>query len=82
MLELLGSGLVSLWLEMAGVQIKPAQALQTLASQTSPGLVLAPDPNPSGATSVEEYLQALIKSKLVTENLTESQGIWLQSGPI
>ncbi|MEA5582275.1 D-alanyl-D-alanine carboxypeptidase [Nodularia harveyana UHCC-0300] len=82
MLELLGSGLISLWLEMAGVEIKPTQALQTLVSQTSPGLVLAPDPNPAGNTTVKQYLQKLISSKLVTENLTESQGIWLQSGPM
>jgi hypothetical protein len=34
MLELLGSGLVSLWLDMAGVQIKPLNALDALAWQT------------------------------------------------
>jgi serine-type D-Ala-D-Ala carboxypeptidase/endopeptidase (penicillin-binding protein 4) len=82
MLELLGSGLISVWLEMAGVEIKPTQALQALAWQSSPGLVLAPDPNPSGATTVENYLQTLKKSQLVAESLTEKQGIWLQSGPI
>ena len=82
MLELLGSGLVSLWLEMAGVQIKPKEALQALAWQSSPGLVLAPDPNPAGSTTVQQYLQELISSKLVAENLAESQGIWMQSGPM
>ncbi|YAF97914.1 MAG: D-alanyl-D-alanine carboxypeptidase [Nodularia sp. CChRGM 3473] len=82
MLELLGSGLISLWLEMAGVQIKPSEALEVLAWQSSPGFVLAPDPNPSGATTVQEYLKGLITSKLVAENLTESQGIWMQSGPM
>ncbi|CEJ45176.1 Peptidase S13, D-Ala-D-Ala carboxypeptidase C [Umezakia ovalisporum] len=82
MLELLGSGLISLWLEMAGVQIKPAEALEALTWQNSPGLVLAPDPNPTGTTTVKKYLQALTSSQLVTENLTNSQGIWMQSGPI
>jgi D-alanyl-D-alanine carboxypeptidase/D-alanyl-D-alanine-endopeptidase (penicillin-binding protein 4) len=82
MLELLGSGLVSLWLEMAGVQIKPADALETLALYNSPGLVLAPDPNPAGSTTVQQYLKELIATKLVPENLTESQGIWMQSGPM
>ncbi|MFN6483868.1 MULTISPECIES: D-alanyl-D-alanine carboxypeptidase [unclassified Nostoc] len=82
MLELLGSGLVSLWLEMAGVQIKPLDALDALTWQSSPGLVIAPDPNPAGATTVQEYLKKLITSKVVAQNLAESQGIWMQSGPM
>jgi serine-type D-Ala-D-Ala carboxypeptidase/endopeptidase (penicillin-binding protein 4) len=82
MLELLGSGLVSLWLEMAGVQIKPLDALDALTWQSSPGLVLAPDPNPAGATTVQEYLKKLITSKVVAQNLAENQGIWMQSGPM
>ncbi|MBW4645280.1 MAG: D-alanyl-D-alanine carboxypeptidase [Goleter apudmare HA4340-LM2] len=82
MLEILGSGLVSLWLEMAGVQIKPLDALDALAWQSSPGLVIAPDPNPAGANTVQEYLKGLITSKLVAQNLTQSQGIWMQSGPM
>ncbi len=82
LVELLGSGLASLWLEMAGVQIKPFDALDALAWQSSPGLVLAPDPNPTGATTVQQYLKGLITSKLVVQNLTQSQGIWMQSGPM
>ncbi|QSJ17479.1 D-alanyl-D-alanine carboxypeptidase [Nostoc sp. UHCC 0702] len=82
MLELLGSGLVSLWLEMAGVQIKPSDALNALAWQSSPGLVLAPDPNPAGNNTVTEYFKGLITSKLVPQNLMPSQGIWMQSGPM
>ncbi|MBU7586417.1 MAG: D-alanyl-D-alanine carboxypeptidase [Nostoc sp. TH1S01] len=82
MLELLSSGLVSLWLEMAGVEIKPSDALEALAGQVNPGLVLASDPNPTGVNTVQHYLQGLIKSKLVAQNLAESQGVWLQSGPI
>jgi len=82
MLELLSSGLVSLWLEMAGVQIKPSEALDTLAWQGNPSLILAPDPNPAGVNTVQQYLQGLLKSKLVAQDLTESQGIWLQSGPV
>lgn len=82
MLELLGSGLVTLWLEMAGVQLKPLNALDALAWQSSPGLVLAPDPNPAGAITVQEYLKGLVTSKLIDPKLTESQGIWMQSGPM
>ncbi|WP_017654553.1 D-alanyl-D-alanine carboxypeptidase [Fortiea contorta] len=82
MLEILGSGLVSLWLEMAGVQIKPLDALDALAWQSSPGLVVAPDPNPAGANTVQAYLKGLLTSKLVAANLIQSQGIWMQSGPM
>jgi serine-type D-Ala-D-Ala carboxypeptidase/endopeptidase (penicillin-binding protein 4) len=82
MLELIGSGLFSLWLEMAGVQIKPVDVLDAFSWQSSPGLVLAPDPNPTGATTVQQYLKGLIASKLIAQNLTESQGIWMQSGPM
>ncbi|MBD2195597.1 MULTISPECIES: D-alanyl-D-alanine carboxypeptidase [Calothrix] len=82
MLELLSSGLVSIWLEMAGLQIKPLDALDALAWQTSPGLVVAPDPNPASVNTVQEYLKGLITSKLIEQNLAPSQGIWMQSGPM
>ncbi|MDZ8055965.1 MAG: D-alanyl-D-alanine carboxypeptidase [Aulosira sp. ZfuVER01] len=82
MLELLSSGLVTLWLEMAGLQIKPLDALDALAWQSSPGLVIAPDPNPASANTVQDYLKGLIQSKLIAQNLTDSQGIWMQSGPM
>ncbi|WP_071187778.1 D-alanyl-D-alanine carboxypeptidase [Trichormus sp. NMC-1] len=82
MLELLGSGLVSLWLDMAGVKIKPLDALDALAWQSSPGFVIAPDPNRAGAMTVQEYLKGLITSKLVAQDLISHQGIWLQSGPM
>lgn len=82
MLELLGSGLVSLWLDIAGVKIKPLNALDALAWQSSPGFVIALDPDPVANMTVQEYLQGLMNSKLVTPNLMKQQGIWLQSGPI
>ncbi|BAZ16109.1 peptidase S13, D-Ala-D-Ala carboxypeptidase C [Calothrix sp. NIES-4071] len=82
MLELIGSGLFSLWLEIAGLQVKPLDALEALAWQSSPGLVLAPDPNPAGTTTVEQYLKDLITAKLVAANTMQSQGVWMQSGPI
>ncbi|MBP5972340.1 D-alanyl-D-alanine carboxypeptidase [Brasilonema sp. CT11] len=82
MLELFGSGLISIWLEMAGVNVKPINALDILAWQGSPGLVVAADPSPVGATTVLEYLKGLQTSKLVAANQIESQGIWIQSGPM
>ncbi|MDF5730894.1 MAG: D-alanyl-D-alanine carboxypeptidase [Rhizonema sp. PD38] len=82
MLELLGSGLVSVWLQMVGVPVKPLDALDVLAWQSSPGLVLAADPNPAAATTVQQYLQDLQKLKLVSREQAESQGVWIQSGPM
>jgi D-alanyl-D-alanine carboxypeptidase/D-alanyl-D-alanine-endopeptidase (penicillin-binding protein 4) len=82
MLELLGSGLFSLWLEMAKAQIQPLEALSVLAWQSSSSLILVPDPSPAGAITVQEYLNGLIKSKLIDQTLMSSQGIWLQSGPM
>lgn len=82
MLELFGSGLISVWLEMAGVTVKPISALDILAWQGSPGLVVAADPNPAGSNTVLEYLKGLQTLKLVAANQIESQGIWMQSGPM
>ncbi|MER3491612.1 MAG: D-alanyl-D-alanine carboxypeptidase [Mastigocladus sp. ERB_26_2] len=82
MLELIGSGLVSMWLEMAGVQIKPLEPMDVLAWQSNPSLIVAPDPNPAGVTTVQQYLQGLATSRLVAANTVQSQGIWIQSGPI
>jgi serine-type D-Ala-D-Ala carboxypeptidase/endopeptidase (penicillin-binding protein 4) len=80
MLELLGSGLFSLWLEMAKVQIQPLQALNVLVWQNSPSFILVPDPSPAGAITVQQYLRGLISSQLIDQTLMSSQGVWLQSG--
>ncbi len=82
MLELFGSGLISLWLDMAGVQVKPIQAFDTLAWQTGTGLVLTPDPNPARINTIREYLKELQALKLITPEQTQAQGIWIQSGPM
>jgi serine-type D-Ala-D-Ala carboxypeptidase/endopeptidase (penicillin-binding protein 4) len=82
MLELFGSGLFTLWLELAGVKIKPLNALGALAWQSTPGLVIAADPSPTSAKTVEQYLKELISTKLVPVDQTVNQGIWMQSGPM
>jgi serine-type D-Ala-D-Ala carboxypeptidase/endopeptidase (penicillin-binding protein 4) len=82
MLELFGSGLFTLWLGLAGAKTKPLNALEALAWQSIPGLVIAADPNPTGATTVEQYLKELVSTKLVPVDQAESQGIWMQSGPM
>jgi D-alanyl-D-alanine carboxypeptidase/D-alanyl-D-alanine-endopeptidase (penicillin-binding protein 4) len=78
MLELFGSGLISLWLDMAGVKVKPVDALDVLALQGKPGLVVAVDPNPVGEDTIRRYLQKLQAEKLPIAQ----QGIWIQSGPV
>ncbi|MEO1428096.1 MAG: D-alanyl-D-alanine carboxypeptidase [Cyanobacteria bacterium J06632_19] len=82
MLELFGSGLISLWLDMAGVKLKPMQAFDTLAWQTGTNLVLAPDPNPARINTIREYLKQLQALKLIKPEQTQVQGIWMQSGPM
>ena len=79
MLELFGSGLVSLWLDMAGVQVKPMKAFDVLAWQAGTGLVLTPDPNLARSKTIQEYLQELQALKLIKPE--QIQGIWMQSGP-
>jgi D-alanyl-D-alanine carboxypeptidase/D-alanyl-D-alanine-endopeptidase (penicillin-binding protein 4) len=76
MLQLFGSGLISLWLDLAGVHTKPLDALDLTLYR--PGLVLAPDPNPAAVTTVQQYLKELADLGLVTRD----QGIWIQSGPM
>jgi len=78
MLELFGSGLISLWLDMAGVKVKPVDTLDVLALQGKPGLVVARDPNFVGESTIKRYLLQLQAEKLVTAQ----QGIWMQSGPV
>ncbi|MDJ0616688.1 MAG: D-alanyl-D-alanine carboxypeptidase [Calothrix sp. MO_192.B10] len=82
MLELIGSGLMTVWLNMAGVEVKPLEALETFTWQSTPGLVVLPDPNPVSKNTVKQYLQGLVKTKLIDTNLAQSQGIWMQSGPM
>lgn len=78
MLQLFGSGLISLWLDMTGLHVLPLDALELLALPSRPGLVLAADSNPSGATLVQQYLKRLEGLGMSTEN----QGVWIQSGPV
>jgi D-alanyl-D-alanine carboxypeptidase/D-alanyl-D-alanine-endopeptidase (penicillin-binding protein 4) len=78
MLDLIGSGLVSFWLDLAGVRAQPLEALETLALHSSPTLVIAPAPDPASLMAIQQYLQALETRGLERAN----QGIWMQSGPM
>ena len=77
MLELFGSGLVSLWLDRAGVKVAKVDPLEVLALQSSPSLVLAPDRSTVAANAVQQYVQSL-----QTLGSASEQGVWLQSGPV
>lgn len=78
MLQLFGSGLLSLWLDIAGVKTPKFDAIEALSLQSSPSLVLAPDPAPVGAKVVQQYIDELKASGRVEA----SQGVWIQSGPL
>ena len=78
MLQLFGSGLISLWLDMVGLHAKPLDISAIAAWQANPGLALASDPNSTGAMTVQRYLKGLEARKLTAA----SQGVWMQSGPI
>lgn len=75
MLELVSSGLVSLWLEMAGIT-QPPQSDGSLISWAAPGLVLSSYPDPTATSVVQQYLKLLSTKGLATAN----QGVWMQSG--
>lgn len=74
MLDLLSSGLLSLWLDFAGVNNAPKA---TLVGQNTTHFVLPSNPDLTAITTVEEFLD-LWKSRGWD---SEQQGIWLQSGP-
>lgn len=78
MLELIGSGLVSFWLDVAGLHAQPLAAFEQLAWQSNPALVLAPTPDPISGATILQYLQGLETLGLARSN----QGIWMQSGPM
>ena len=87
MLDLFSSGIMSLWLDTAGVSSAGPNALSLLAWRGGiPGLVVAEDlafgginaanPDLPAEATVREYLKDLKDKNLVNGN----QGVWVQSG--
>jgi len=75
MLELFSSGLVSAWLEMAGVNLTQADTLSLLVGPGIPGFVWPGGTHAIADRTLEQYL-----SQLAARGLSpESQGIWLQT---
>lgn len=73
MLELLSSGIILLWLEMA--EINPSvQSL--LVWNQAPQLILSTEPDPATVASLQQYLQ-IWGAKGKGEDY---QGVWIQSG--
>jgi len=73
MLQLFSSGLMSLWLQQAGV---PARSFDLQTWQESPGLVLTDAVTPQTIATVDQYLKGLGSKGMAPAQ----QGIWLQSG--
>lgn len=89
MLDLLSSGIMSVWLEMAGVRSAGLNAASVLAWQGGlPGLVFAEDlvlggvplanPDLPAAATVQQFLTDLKAKGLIEGN----QGVWVQSGMV
>jgi D-alanyl-D-alanine carboxypeptidase/D-alanyl-D-alanine-endopeptidase (penicillin-binding protein 4) len=75
MLELLSSGLMSVWLEVAGVHPRRPDALQLFVGQGIPGFVWPGMEDPIANATLEDYLAELAARGF----LPESHGIWLQT---
>ena len=87
MLDLFSSGIISLWLDMAGARTVGANAASLLAWEGGiPGLVMVADlanggvsaanPDLPAAVAVQEFLKDL-KAKGLAEG---NQGVWVQAG--
>lgn len=73
MLQLFSSGLMSLWLQQAGV---PTRSFDLQTWQDTPGLVLTDEVNPHIERTIAQYLQGLNNKGMAPTQ----QGLWLQSG--
>ncbi len=81
MLELFNSGLVTLWLEMAGgpqLTHSLAHSTEVVGWENTPWLGWTNAPDVIAQATTRQYL-ATLKSKGLNPDL---QGIWLQSGPL
>ncbi|MCL1475886.1 D-alanyl-D-alanine carboxypeptidase, partial [Argonema antarcticum A004/B2] len=77
MLELFSTGLMSVWLNMAGMRRSEQDAFEALTSPGTSAFVLPAAPEPEAATTLGQYLKELSQKGSVTN----VQGVWIQSGP-
>jgi len=78
MLELFGSGLVTLWLNMAGLKTTGVDTAQLMAWRGVPLFALSSATDPAAEIAMGQYLKGLSAKGAVTA----SQGVWLQSGAV
>ncbi len=78
MLELLSSGLLSVWLDMAGIHPSARDAFTLLAGPGIPGLAIVAEADRSAETTLQQYLKGLTAKG----NAEKGQGVWIQSGPM
>jgi len=76
-LELFSSGLMSVWLDMAGIHRSGLNSRQEMVWPGNAGFVFSAAPEPQTASIVEQYLKELGK-----QNPIAQQAIWMQSGPV
>ncbi|MBC7969774.1 MAG: D-alanyl-D-alanine carboxypeptidase [Verrucomicrobia bacterium] len=78
MLELFSSGLISLWLNMAGLSRvnTSLKAVNAIAWNDVPWSVLPGEPDATTQATLQQYLEGLSRKGLIAS----SQGVWLQSG--
>lgn len=79
MLDVFSSGVLSAWLEMAGVDaIELNAATRQVWQDGITKLILLDQPDPVATNLVDQYL-----NRLAARGLSDSvQGVWIQSGPI
>ncbi|MBE9230092.1 D-alanyl-D-alanine carboxypeptidase [Phormidium sp. LEGE 05292] len=77
MLELFSSGLMSVWLDMAGIHSARMNSTKEMVWPGNTGFVFSAAPEPQTASIVEQYLKELGKQSPIAQ-----QGIWMQSGPV
>ena len=77
MIDVISSGFVSLWLEMAGMDKAGLNATTAESLQTELSRLVFPDqPDPTAEAIVQQYINRLAAKGLSPE----LQGVWIQSG--
>lgn len=78
MLELVSSGLLSVWLDMVGIHASAQDVFTLIAGPGIPGLAIAGEPDQIAETILKQY----IKDLTAKGNPEKGQGVWIQSGPL
>ncbi|GET36384.1 D-alanyl-D-alanine carboxypeptidase [Microseira wollei] len=77
MLELFSSGVMSVWLDMAGLHRSKLDADQRLSWLDTPGFVVPAQPEPATTATLGQYFK-----DLASKGPSGGQAVWMQSGPV